>query len=382
LPTFLVQILFLGVYVLFLKSLFCLTGSDNRSRFIAIHFSCYLLFAIFSAVFSFSGLLSFLVLSLFASICTLSTKRRLNDANLSIAWLLAPTGSFLIAGLIIIISDYTPSYWLLLLPLIISILLMTYKSQKNSHILGYCGSVDLSGYVKKQGSFLNKQRIEPTFNQNGVDHSQVNTYQDTRQNFVDNAKVSAETHKQSSDDFGEAIRLKLFNIKNKTLILSILTLFVLVSIILVAVSSFLNDEQRITPDKSDKTPSIESKQDLLHKITLPDNFSLFVSAFDGITIKWQGAAVQDEFLWQQDTAQGDNTCQAITYDNGEMIRTLDVIQADKSDNLARFSPLDTKVIVRNIAMRSSFTLCGYTFSLKGSQSILGKHRYYSTYLEY
>ncbi|MFT6900481.1 MAG: hypothetical protein ACJAXS_000643 [Colwellia sp.] len=368
--------------MLFLKSLFCLTGSDNRSRFIAIHFSCYLLFAIFSAVFSFSSLLSFLVLSLFASICTLSTKRRLNDANLSIAWLLAPTGSFLIAGLIIIISDYTPSYWLLLLPLIISTLLMTYKSQKNSHILGYCGSVDLSGYVKKQGSFLNKQRIEPTFNQNGVDHSKVNTHQDTRQTFVDNAKVSAEAHKQSSDDFGEAIRLKLFNIKNKTLTLSILISLALVSIIFAAVSSLLNDEQRITPDKSDKTPSVGLKQTLLHKITLPDNFSLSVSAFDGITIKWQGTAIQDGFLWQQGTAQGDNTCQAITYDNGDMIRTLDVIQVDKGDNLASFSPLDTKVIVKNIAIRSSFILCGYTFSLKGSQSILGKHRYYSTYLEY
>jgi len=365
--------------VLLLKSLFCFTGSDNRHRFIAIHLSCYFLFAIVSSILSSNGLLSFLVLCLFASTSTLSTKRRLNDIPLKANWLITYTCSFLIAGLIIIMSDHSSSYWLLLFPLAISTLLMTYKSEKNNHIFGYDGDIDLTGYIK-QGSYQDQLRIEPTFNQDDVAHSHTSLNKNNSSVYIQSEKTGKNPNVQPEGDIGEVIRLKLLNNKHAVLAL---TIFLFIAIILMMrtsdTSSFDNTENSIS-GKSEIAPETQSKQDFQHEVTLPDNFSLSISSFKGITVKWQGDETSEDFIWQQLTAQGDETCMAITYNNGKAIRTLNVIQTNNGDYLANFSPLDTKEIINNIAIRNSFTLCGYKFSLKGSQSILGKHSYYSNFI--
>jgi hypothetical protein len=364
--------------VLLLKSLFCLTGSDNRRRFIAIHLSCYFLFTVTTSILSFSSLLSFFALFIFVGICNFSTKRRLNDANLNIKWLLAPAGSFLIAGLIIIMSSNSSSYWLLFFPLVISTLLMTYKSQKHNHILGYCGNVDLSGYIKQENHQEN--RIEPTFNRNYVENSQSSTYQNASQTFVQQEKRSKNSLYESDYDIGETIRLKLLNNKNAVLTTTILTVLVIIAMTLTSVIASYDEDENTTQQKNDLSTVTKSAPALLHKVMLPDNFSLFASAYNGITIKWEGDSSNTRILWQQLTAQGDDSCMIITYNNGEIIRTLNVTQENNGDYLATFSPLDTKTLIRNIAIRSGFTLCGYRFSLKGSQSTLGKHSYYSTFI--
>jgi len=371
--------MFLGVYVLLLKSLFCLTGSDNRYRFIAIHLSCYFLFVIASSLFSFNALLSFLVLCLFVGISTFSTKRRLNDANLKTNWLFAYTGSFLIASFVIVMSASSISYWLLLFPFAITTFLMTFKSKNNNHIFGYYGDIDLSSYVKQE-NYQNQMRIEPTFNQDGVAHSHTSNHENNSSAFVYSKKIAKDSNIQLDSDIGEIIRLKLLNNKNTVLAVTIMLFIVITLLTLPSLTtSFDNDENTLS--HTNEIPSAtQSKNDLLHEITLPDNFSLFISSFNGITLKWQGDETSEIYLWQQLTAQGDETCTAITYNNGKAIRTLNVTQANNGDYLANFSPLDTKVIINNIAARNSFTLCGYEFSLKGSQSILGKHRYYSTFI--
>lgn len=365
--------------MLLLKSLFCLTGSDNRQRFIAIHISCYFLFTVVTSILSFSSLLSFFSLLLFVTIFTFSTKRRLNDANLNINWLLAHSGSFLMAGLIVILSGYNASYWLLSFPLVISTLLMTYKSQKHNHILGYCGNIDLSRYVRQE-NYHQENRIEPTFNGNYVENSQSSTSHNTNHSFVQQVNVSKKSVYESDYDIGEAIRLRLFNNKNAVLTITILTLVVIVAMILSFVISSPDEDKNPTQQKNEVSSTNELATALLNEVTLPDNFSLFVSPYNGITIKWEGDSSNTRILWQQLTAQGDDSCMTMTYNNGEVIRTLNVIQEDNGYYLAKFSPLDTKILIRNIADRSSFTLCGYKFSLKGSQSALGKHSYYSKFI--
>jgi hypothetical protein len=364
--------------VLLLKSLFCLTGSDNRRRFIAIHLSCYFLFIVTTSVLSFSSILSFFALLFFVGICTFSTKRRLNDASLNINWLLAPAGSFLIAGLIIIITGYSSSYWLLIFPLVISTLLMTYRSQKQNHILGYLGNIDLTGYIKKENH--HEKRIEPTFNRNYVENSQSSNYHNANQSFIQEGEKSKNSLNKTDYDIGEAIRLKLFNNKNAVLTITILILLVIMAMIVTSVISSSDEDKNTTQQKNEISTTTKSSPELLHEVTLPDNFSLFVSTYDGITIKWEGDYSDHTVLWQQLTAEGDDSCMTITYNNGEMIRTLNVTQENNGYYLAKFSPLDTKTLIRNIAIRSSFTLCGYKFSLKGSQSTLGKHSYYSKFI--
>jgi hypothetical protein len=389
LPEFSKQTILLGVFVLLLKSLFCFTGSDNRRRFIIIHLSCYFLFAIISSTLATNGQLSFLTLCFFISIATFSTKRRLNDANLNINWLYAPASSFFITGLIIIFTGYSASYWLLLLPLMISALLMTYKGPANKrYILGYRGNIDLTAYSKKENQ-QNQTRIEPTFNQDSLSYSVTSKLPPSSSHIHLKNKNKTYFNEQNIDilgnkishDIGEAIRLKLFNHKN--------ALFTIVTLILLIIMAMTLTSVISTSPKGNDTASLDnevikttlSQQVRLQKINFPDNFTLFLSSFDGITIKWQGDTTSDIFLWQQLTAQGDKTCETITFNNGNMIRTLSVVQENGSDYLATFSPLDTEMIIKNIAIRGSFSLCGYKFSLKGSQSVLGKHQYYSEIID-
>lgn len=363
--------------MLLLKSLFCFTGLDNRRRYIVIHTSSYFLFALISSILSSSILLSFITLCFFVSLSTFSTKRRLKDANLNKSWLYPPAISFIIAGLIIMFTGHSTSYWLLLFPLAVSTLLMTYKSQNyNNYILGYCGDIDLSDYIKEENHQI---RIEPTFNQGDINNSQENAYRDEDSVFSQNINSPKMATSQSANDIGEAIRLKLFNHKNAFLTIVILILLVFMAMVLTSVISTSSEDNNIITDDNE-IEKVQLQQDRLHNVSFPDDFSLFVSPFDSITIKWQGDSTSKVFLWQQLTAQGDKSCKAINFNDGKMIRTLKVVQENSSDYLASFSPLDTKTIIKNIAIRGSFSLCGYKFSLKGSQSVLGKHSYYSTFI--
>jgi len=367
--------------VLLLKSLLCFTGFDNRRRFIFIHLSSYFLLILTSALFSSNSLLAIIFLCIVICLCTFSTKRRLNDANLNKNWLYAPALSLFISGIIIIFTGYSTSYWLLLFPLMISALLTTYKSlgDKN-YILGYYGKVDLSP-LKKQASSLNRGRIEPTFNQTDTHHYENPLSPD--EGYSANLHINSPQNANTSvgNDIGEAIRLKLFNHKNAFLTLSAVVLLVVIAMIITSVISTSGENEiNLSTDNVEVTAESQSLLARSHQVTLPDDFSLFVSPFGGITVQWQGDAISEQYLWQQVTAQGDKSCKEVDFNNGDKIRTLSVKQENGSDYLANFSPLDTKAIIKNVAFRGSFSLCGYQFSLKGSQSVLGKHDYYSTFI--
>jgi len=107
-----------------------------------------------------------------------------------------------------------------------------------------------------------------------------------------------------------------------------------------------------------------------------------LSTFEGVIVNWPADAPKESLIWSQLSAQGDSSCQNITFNNGDSFRTLSVINDDNGEFYANFSPLDTKAILNSVAFRGKFTLCGYAFSLKGSQAILGKHKAYSEFIDY
>ena len=216
-----------------LKSLFCLHGYDNRLRFFVINFSIYL-FALFSnAIFSAHISLSIIVLILLSVICAIATKRRLNDAELNNNWLFVPCCSFFVVQ-VIIVFNHSYAYWLLVLPISLTLFLFTYQGkQTRDYILGYCGPIDLSEYLKSYQN--NKQqfsRIEPTINaqqhnnnadisaaidtsayNNLYDYSYSNQNPTVKQSSPeDDSKVVT---KESSKDIGEQIRESL--LRNKKL---------------------------------------------------------------------------------------------------------------------------------------------------------------------
>jgi hypothetical protein len=119
---------------------------------------------------------------------------------------------------------------------------------------------------------------------------------------------------------------------------------------------------------------------------MPDNYTLYLSEHQGITINWQADEVSNTLLWSQLTAQGDESCKQISFNKGEPIRTLTVqvenTTGTNNDYFASFSPLDSKTLIQALAFRGNFTLCGYDFSLKGSQAALGKNELYAQWVDY
>jgi uncharacterized membrane protein YhaH (DUF805 family) len=162
--------------VQFLKSLFCLQGFDNRPRFFAIFSAVHVLFIMLASAFIGNYLISITILLLFSVVLALTSLRRLHDAKLNKNWLLAPSLVFLIIAFIVVFSEQSSSYYLLIIPALCSALLLTYPStNKLNFILGYSGPVDMNKYQQEthQGKHT-RFRIEPTLvneNSEGFDNN-------------------------------------------------------------------------------------------------------------------------------------------------------------------------------------------------------------------
>ena len=375
----------------FLKSLFCLQGFDSRTRFSAICSATYIIFIMIASAFTGKILISIVLLILFSVIIALASLRRLHDAKLNKNWLFAPSLTFALVSLIIILSAQHSSYYLLVIPALCSAVLLTYPSAaKRNFILGYDGPVDMKEY--QQETHLGKDakfRIEPTLvgensiNLNNDDTAVMQTHQ------VDGKSYSqASTSYNNQVDLGELIRLKLLS--NKKAPLAIVALVVL-TLIAVAVSWLTNylsaTNDAITADTtnqqiaSDRVTSTRA-----YPLAMPDNYQLYLSEYQGITINWQADEISTPLMWSQLSAQGDESCQEISFNKGEPIRTLSVqvenIEGVKSDYFASFSPLDSQALIQALAFSGNFTLCGYNFSLKGSQAALEKNNKYAQWINY
>lgn len=364
----------IGGFVQFIKSLFCWHGFDNRIRFISINFLNFISFIIINESFINIPLIAVVGLFLLLIISLVATQRRLRDAQLYHSWLFAPSATFLLSGLVIIFVGHGSIYWLLLLPLLLCLLLLTYPSkQHKKYIFGYNGPVDLSEYQTSERSYTNTgDRIEPTMN---AQHASDDSFNHHKRIIPDNTTYEVPT---LNGDIGESIRLALFSNRNAQITLSVITALLVLAITM----SFIFAEPTETAESTQ--PNISSFEEeiepLQHRITLPDNFDLLVSLHNGIVINWQADATEENKLWHIETAIGDISCQSITFNKGETIRSYKVIVEDGDEYFAYFSPLDTKALVRGLAIKGKFSLCGYSFSLKGSQAILGKNQFYADLL--
>ena len=198
-----------------------------------------------------------------------------------------------------------------------------------------------------------------------------------------NANHSSTKHNPTSNgnnaaDVGEKLRVIAVNNK-KTL--SIVALLISVTAIAITAFSFVGLDE----NNEAKTPVNEVISPVTirnSRITFSDNFSILLSQYKGIIINWQADSVEKSDIWDINTAQGDKTCKEIVFNNGTKFRTLSVTAENSSDYFANFSPLDTKRLLKEVAFRGKFSLCGYSFSLKGSQATLGKHSDYANMIDY
>ena len=372
-----------------LKSIFCLQGADTRIRFLVINFICYITFLISDTLFANQIYLNTFILLSLVTVIALTSLRRLNDVQFKKNWCGAPSISFLIAGVIIISTADNSAQWLLLVPFILSLPFMAYPSQtENTYILGYCGPVNLSEFdaanVNKQ---RHNQRIEPVIitdlqnqgtpitNNNAGQQQAHNTYTSLSSNRITPPTL---VKKSNVSDIGVFISLKSFCHKNSTRILIVISLlFILTITSSFILSSFQRNEQ---PRENNTKPDVTLVRTA--RVAFPDNFSLLLSRHRGLIINWQADSDDDKKIWDLETAQGNKNCQDIVFNNGIKIRTTSVLVEDTEQYFANFSPLDTHNLLQEIAFRDDFMLCGYKFSLKGSQAILGKHIEYAKMVTY
>lgn len=330
---------------------------------------------------------------LIAAMITLTTIRRLRDAKLNKNWQFVPGAAFIVAGTIILLLGSSVSYWFLLIPSVFCLLLMTYPSklsneqQTRDYILGYFGPIDLSQYKEAHNQHhVSNDRIEPTLVGQA---SQAGDIHFDEFNAQANQPEESDTASSNQVDFGELIRLKLLGNKKLQIILASAIAFILLVAFIASLIKPSNDNA--TSSQSSPTSSMQnevqpviatesSQLERLHALSMPDNFELYLSQHQGVTIAWQADDVNNGLLWSQLSAKGDSSCQEITFNKGKGFRPLNVQVEDKINYFANFSPLDSQALIKALAVRGNFSLCGYSFSLKGSQAALGKNNQYANLL--
>ncbi|QDE29788.1 DUF805 domain-containing protein [Shewanella polaris] len=160
-------------------------------------------------------------------------------------------------------------------------------------------------------------------------------------------------------------RLKLILIGK--IAVAILAVCLVVYLVFALVSAFSDNEAKQSQPTEDTIN--EQQTSLRQTIKLPDGFWL---ALDNniLIVRWLGDSGDEHKLWDLATAKGDKTCSHLEFNDGSSYRPITVDLLQDSATEARFTPLDKNAIVNNVALRGSFKLCGYEFSLKGSQATL------------
>jgi hypothetical protein len=376
----------------FLQAVFCLKGFDDRNRFFATSIFTILGFIICSAILSNYLVVSFVILFMLTLVLTCSAKRRLRDAKLNKNWQLVPGGLLLLTGIFSLLLESTASYYLLILPLLSIALLLTYPSKKTNekanYILGYLGPVDLSEYKQKPIAIKTpNQRIEPTLAAEGA-NEQLYSYETIAEQSITPDHTFDDEIDSKQADIGELIRLKFLGNRKIQLGLIASVALIFLGVLVNSTISAIPTEQNITNKSELHEPQVLASSisatvltNKDHLLAMPDNFNLYLSEYQGIIIHWQADEVANGELWSQLSTKGDKSCQSIKFNKGSSIRPLSVLVENGSEYFASFSPIDSSELIKALAFRGKFSLCGYSFSLKGTQAVLGKHSQYAPFLE-
>jgi hypothetical protein len=357
----------------------------------------------------------------------LSSRRRLRDANHLSAVQVLPSILLLVSGFLTLVINNDYIGYLFIAPLLSVVYFLSYPAHPNNdkieYIFGYAGPIDLSYYQKINHTSTNSnKRIEPKLvslnseqdlftdelqsdavvNQGAVKNNSNNDlYLHTDKNFNDvtcqaniNNDLSGHNSIQSKQDILKNLSttFHVYWVNNSNLRLSTLVVLTLsVSFILInTVINVFNPSTEIaskTESKNNQDQIITNKANAIdfidkqHLLAMPDKFNVYLSQYQGLIIHWQADNTNVSELWSQLSNQGDKSCQQITFNKGKAIRSLSVKVENNIEYFANFSPLDTGELIKALAFRGKFSLCGYNFSLKGSQALFGKHNQYAVFLE-
>ncbi len=240
----------------------------------------------------------------------------------------------------------------------------------------------------------NKKRIEPSFSNTAVDltpqnHDNVKNKQGYQESVLNGRLSFIDTLKRNYIPIVIKLVNNIFNVvnRNKKVSAYILAIFVLLILFITLLNSPSNEssEEQNTANSEDQSINLQDNisaglQSTSHTVAFPDNFSLMTTAYQGLVINWQGENSEETVLWDIRRATGNESCRYMQFNSQQNYQTLSVFNNEMKGYLAYFSPLDSERIIKSLARKNTFTLCGYEFSLKGSQALLGKHAFYNNFL--
>ncbi|ABV34950.1 conserved hypothetical protein [Shewanella sediminis HAW-EB3] len=352
------------------RSLFCVRGRDNGPRFALISALAYLILLL---GFIFIGASSALIIiGLFLTpLLGLSGLRRMRDAARP-AWLLGLSFIPLLFFVLSLVYGDSLSFsasCVVFATLITGFLAMQRSASKNSHYhQGYSGPAAMTAGGK------GRKRVEPT-----LDGSAAPVGGHISDNMSEQVE-EPESYEETGRGF-DGISLEQWSSwakQNRRLLLASvggLSCMILIAGVWSLFSGAAGDED-VAQEPEVSAPQIIVKRD---EVKLPDGFSLILE-HDLLVMRWLGETEEPGTIWSLATAQGDKTCAHLIFNNGTRYRPVTVEQMPDTGIEARFSPLDTESIISDIARRGSVKLCGYDFSLKGSQSALAKSGSFIPYL--
>lgn len=364
------------------SALFCLVGRDNGQRFAVISGLVFFVLLL-AAVLLGSTAALYVVGLLLLPILGLTSYRRLRDSGKTprlIALTLAP---FILVLLTLVHID---SVMLLLTFMVFAALAIGYIAilpsiSKANYRQGYSGPIKMVDRAVAKGS---RVRVEPTLSASEGDHeAATTTFSNSETDFeaeFANGKATESAAQGASLNSNSFINIQRWLMANQKMAFSA-GAFLLVSMLLLSIWSLVPSDNATAAEQDGtaieqitKAPAVERQM-----TTLPDGFSLVLED-DVLIVRWLGETGTPTTLWSLATAKGDRTCAALKFNNGTEYRPVEVDLLADTGTEARFSPLDTKAIIVDMARRGNVSLCGYNFSLKGSQAAIGKVAAFATYL--
>jgi len=324
-----------------------------------------------------------LLLIVTSPIIATSSMRRIHDAGFATPLAAIPLVVFWINLFGLTYIEHPARWVLVIFAFFTSIIVGTISNarvRRNKHYqMGYNGPVDL---FVKEPVVLHKERIEPTIAGQKVTESYTEDLlsSQSHQQFDKNSpdESLAENH---SNHWEQKLGQWLTENK-KTSAISILSLLIVTFLILSLTS---NEETEQQPVAVEEKP-VEFVKQRLNKIEMPDQFWIMLDQNDALTIAWEGDFKTESQLgekgsyWSAATGKGDKDCVELEFALGEKFRSLLVTVKNGGDYYADFSPVDSQIIIRSIAGKDRFKLCGYEFTLKGTRSLLRKNDTYIKYL--
>ncbi|RLV59099.1 hypothetical protein D5018_13900 [Parashewanella curva] len=346
-----------------LNSLFCFRGKDSGLRTLAILSASYFFALIWMALFGLNASIVIPTL-LGAPVISLTGFRRVRDAQKPQWWSYVIIVAWLIWALMVY---FTESWSVGLITGVMMLLLSSFialpaSQGQGRYVLGYQGPVTANVAMSRPA-----RRVEPS-----LDGASEPVFMDDAS--VEEQQEEPEYHHQPN----RITWLDKLPLSRQQIIMAAIGIMVLVlSVIFLSFvfSSESNDDANVEQQVSPAEPLVERTS-----VEFKDGFNLSLEG-DKLFMSWNGDTGQPQTLWSLATAKGDKDCQNLTFNNGSKYRPIQVKLLPDTSTEAQFSPLDTASIIKDVALRGKAQLCGYSFSLKGTQAVLSKNKQFRAYIE-